>query len=232
MVSQNDEVLRLLLDANPSLASNRESTRFLGPLYEKKRFSTLELLLEKRAHVNGATVNGVPNFYQAVSDRMPQMVKLMIDANAYVNVRGRGTKTPLILACRRRYRDIVQMLLEVNAQLEYSALKAVIDGRQSTVLQMLVDAKANLRIRYGQGESLLMLALENNLPNMIDALLNAEPSPLHQCNGKGMTALMLAVINHRLHQSANMVKMLLEKVRTHFALKYHDDEPHAKRFEK
>jgi len=220
--SQNDNVFRLLLDT-PSLASKLYNSRLLSIAYQRRNFPALQLLLERSASVDGVTVDGLPIFYKAVSDHATSAVKMMIDAKANVNVNGpQLNDTPLILASRQRYRDIVELLLDGNATLdardrngytalhhsitelhshlrqppvdesivqmlvdakaplEYNAVRAAFEGRQSAVVKMLMEAKANLRVENIRGVSLLMLALENDLPSILETLLTADPSLLDQ----------------------------------------------------
>ena len=272
---QNDSVLRLLLDTRPSLASKQYSSRLLSIAYQRRNFPALQLLLERNASVDDVTVDRVPILYKAVSDHETPAVKMMINAKANVNINGpQLNDTPLILACRQRYRDIVELLIGANANLdardrdgytalhhsitevhshlrqppvdesivqmlvdakapvEYNVVRAAFEGHQSAVVKMLMEAKANLRVENTRGVSLLMLALENDLPGIIETLLTADPSLLDQRSAKGKTALMIATVRVRPPQSACMVKMLLEQVWTHCVREYNDEKPPAKRFKR
>ena len=156
MLYQNDNVLRLLLDTHPSLASEQYSSRCLGTAYQGRHFSALQLMLDKGISADEATVDGVPIFYQAVSDHTTPVVKMMIDAKANVNVRGpQLNDTPLIAASRRRYQDIVELLLEARATLDAKDCNGdtalghavnVLDGSpvDESIVQMLTDANAPL----------------------------------------------------------------------------------------
>ncbi len=271
---QNDNVLRLLFDADPSLASNQYSSEFMCPLYREKRFSTLELLLEKHASVDDVTFDGVPILQRAVSDHMTTIVKLMIDTKANVNVRDQQwNETPLILASRQRFRDIVELLLEAKAALdakdchghtplhhavnvhrktvnkypadesivkmlvdakaplEYGALRIAIDQRQSAVVKILVNAKANLSVKDKRGDTLLMIAMKKRSTSIIEILLTADPALLDECDPEGKTALMSAIHQYPAPEDARIVRMMLKHAWAHCAAQS-DDEPPAKRFKR
>ena len=269
MRSQDDTVLRLLLDANPSLVSNPQSSGFLGPLYKQQRFSTVQLLLEKRASVDNAGVDGVLILSRAVSDHMTQLVKLIIDAKANVNLRSLLDHPPLIIATRRRYGDIVRMLLEAKATLDAkdcldrtalrhathaydgspvdeSIVRMLLDAKaplersdlsyavycgQSAVVKILVDAKADLRVKEGYNTPLLMEALEAKSESIVKILLTADPYIFDECDSNGMTSLMFAIKKYGAPRDARNVRMLLKHAWAYCAAQS-SDEPPAKRFKR
>ena len=211
---QNDNALKMLLAADPSLASKQHSSRFLGYAYKKKRFSTLQLLLEAHASVDGVTVDGVPILYRAVSDHMTPIVKLIIDAKANLNVRGpEWNDTPLIIASRRRFRDVVELLLEAKANPDakdcygHAALHHAVHIHRrnrkkypinDTIVQMLVDAKAPLEF------SALRIAVWARQSGVVKMLVDAK-ADLCVRDTQGETLLMLAVKK----RSTSIVDILL-----------------------
>jgi len=123
----------------------------------------------------------------------------------------------------------VRMLVDAKAPLEYDALSVAVWGRQSAVVQMLMDAKANLHTRDMQDVPLLTRAVQKRALSIVNILLTADPSLLEECDSNGTTALMFAVPKYSATKDAPIVRILLENVKTHCAAG-NDDEPPAKRF--
>ena len=164
---------------------------------------------------------------------------MLIEAKATLNVTDRNRYTPLSHAVdvlhytRNPYpvdESIVQMLLDAKAPLEYAALSDAVDGRQSAVVKILVDAKANLRVRNGQGETLFMVAVKKGSTSIVEILLTAEPSLFHERDSYGRTALMRALSEPLMWQYPQVVKMLQDYENTMArGAAETDEEPTAKR---
>ena len=201
----NYNVLTLLLDTHQFLASKRYLSICLGIVYQERHYFALQILLERGFPVDNVTINGVPILYQAVYDHLTTIVKLMIDAKANVNVRGREwDETPLILASRRRYRDIVPMLLEAKANLDatdrngYTALRQAVNVLHYTanqypvdpsIVQMLLDAKAP--VEYNA----VRAAVDGRQPALLRILVGANEN-LRVRNKQAVSLLMLALENN------------------------------------
>ncbi len=136
-------------------------------------------LLEQRADVNAAQVDGMTALHWAVYHDDLEMTKLFVGVGADVQAKSRYGVTPLSIACKNGNAEIVELLLDAaadpNATLrggETALMTAARTGRLEPVKALLArGAEVNAKERKGQ--TALMWAAADGHAAVVDALVDA-----------------------------------------------------------
>ena len=123
----------------------------------------------------------------AADERRYDMVKLLIDAGADVNIISDKGYTALAKACMRNELKIVKLLIDAGAKPDYVALSFSV--HDFAKFKMLIEAGANATEKY-YGQTHIMNALAGDNPNIevIKALI-AMGVDVNSRNRYGFTAL-------------------------------------------
>lgn len=187
------------------------------PLYlalSKKDFSTVKLLINSGANVNGdintSFNRGLTFLCFAVNQGDLETVALMIDAGANVNARstiyhdssplhqsGTVAYAPLTLAITYGNTDMAKMLLEKganvnckdnfdNTPLIYASLMG-----HTEMVRILIDMNADINSRNTWGKTALMYAAFAGHKDIIETLLSTG-ADIHTRDNNGGTALLYA----------------------------------------
>jgi len=73
-------------------------------------------LLNAKADANIADEEGMPALVRATMDRNPACVQLLVDANGNVEHKLADGRTPLMIASKQGFNDIVDILLKAKAR--------------------------------------------------------------------------------------------------------------------
>jgi ankyrin repeat protein len=128
--------------------------------------ASLRTLLQQKADVNAAQVDGATALHWAVYRDQADVALLLIKAGAKVDATNREGITPLFMAS-----------LYGNAEM----------------IKILLDAGADAKQKGPHGETMLMLAARNGSPASIKLLLQGEADVNAKEPARGTTALMWAV---------------------------------------
>ena len=169
----------------------------------------IKSLLGQGAHVNAADSVGRTPLLLAAREGDTEAVRLLIKAGAEVNGRG-GDMSPMAAAALRGHTTMVRLLLRHGADVNsgdkgsYSALMNAVKLNRLPAAKILIEAGANTRVVDGAGDNLLVVAITENLPEMLHLLLQLKvEADLPDANG--LTPLYWA--NHL--KRAEMAKLLL-----------------------
>jgi ankyrin repeat protein len=189
------EVVRALLAAN---ADVNHPCCSANALYEAARAANLNMvkvLLTAKPDLNRQTKNGNTALMHAISTGTPdspEIARLLIEAGANVNLSSDEGVTALTLAVQRSLAT-VRALLAAGANVDsrfcsiaVSGISPIPLGRahatalgiasslgRADVVQELLAAKANVNLAQCDGKTPLMLALENNHPEVGELLRSA-----------------------------------------------------------
>lgn len=157
--------------------------------------------LERGATANQLDLHGIPLMVHAVDAGNAEIVRLLLAKDPVLGrVPSRdGLRTPLLVAVQRGHSDIVRLLLEEdvlsteeNSAIHYGRpsvlLVAVLDN-DGTIVKMLLDAGANVKLENARGQSALFLA---PTPAMARMLLEAGLD-LNEKDNENHTPLFYAV---------------------------------------
>jgi ankyrin repeat protein len=125
--------------------------------------------------------------YDKISSLLNQIIpELNIESDIEINVDetvDRSEVTPLMIACREGYPDIVKILIENNANVNAVSISkttpliavaqnSIMDkDDQLNIVEQLITAKANINHQDKYGKTALILAIESNSPKIVSILL-------------------------------------------------------------
>lgn len=146
---------------------------------------------EKQAVVDGILLQGTKLNNHA-------LVNLALILKANVDIRSEpGKETPLLIAARNGYPNIVLLLINAGASIEDQIegstclIRAAFMGRKE-IVQMLLNAGANVNARSKYGSTSLMFAVETWDKEIVSILLQSG-ADVNAKNNFGHTALIWAV---------------------------------------
>ncbi len=200
-------------------SSSRSDPTFKGgtPLHRAAAYQfpeLAELLLRAGASVGSTNYEAQTPLHVAAAVGSKELCLLFLDAGADVNAIDQKGATPLILALAPKQGDTVRVLLQKGANANQSvtngmfpnALFLAIANSTPDVLTALLEAKADLKVTKGEGQTLLLETISlNRSVEMVESLLQAGANP-NQKNLAGNLPLVQAALNGR----TDMVKTLLD----------------------
>jgi ankyrin repeat protein len=201
--------VRVLTDADANLEARDENgmTPLLHALASQQDPTIAKILIEAGANVDATaailTRQGERvtsgSVFQLVIYRHPELVPMLIDRGADVNISGESGITPLQAAVETGNESIVKLLLsagaEVNARnsLDFTALHFTVAAPNVEIARRLVAAGADVDVRittrYGNGGATpLMLAASAGYSELAVTFLDAGAS-FESKDGRGRTPL-------------------------------------------
>jgi ankyrin repeat protein len=185
---------------------------------------TVELLAQSGANVKAANRYGVTPLSLACTNGNAAIVDVLLNAGADPNGQLPGGETPLMTAARTGALPVVKTLLSHGAAVDSkeerrgqtALIWAAAEGH-ATVVQALIDAGADFRIRLQSGFTPLLFAARDGRINVVRVLLKAganvnEPVPAGKriaYGGRmppaGATPLLLAVMNAHFDLAAQLL---------------------------
>jgi quinoprotein dehydrogenase-associated probable ABC transporter substrate-binding protein len=169
------------------------------------------LLDKKHADVNALDLQGESPLHNAIVQRSPAMVKLLLAHGADVNKRDRDGWTPIMTAAYCDDADDVRLLASHGADpnavsnQKLTALGVATQYAKVKAALALIDVGADPGRPIGDaGYTPLMLASANDARELAAALI-AKGADVNAHNGGGVTALMMAAANGRV----DMINLLL-----------------------
>lgn len=178
---------------------------------------SVKSLLTQNVPVNYKNELGQTSLMWASCNGHSAIVTMLLEAGAQVNVLGRGM-TPLMLAAMFGHVNIVHQLLKardaqdsINRQNEQgmTALMFSCFAGDATIINLLLDAKAQVDIANETGATALMVAVCQNKPDVVRALLRDKiiRQQIDMRDKDGNSALMLAAF----YGYAEICAILLQK---------------------
>lgn len=175
---------------------------------DRNRISMVNQLIEAKANLNLQAKNNVTALILAVCNKNTAIALKLIQAGAALDLQDVYGNTALIHAARNGDAEIVKALVEAHANLDcqnnigQTALN-VASAHPSTAYD-LIAAGANLNLRDGRGNTILILAASYGNLELVQTLVKAG-ADLHIQNKDGKTALDVAIRN----ENTSVVNYLL-----------------------
>lgn len=175
----HEAIVRLLLDEGVRV----DPTTELGdtPLYwaaENGHEAVMRLLLSKGAEIDHTDMYNITPLHRAVKNGHKTTVHFLLNEGAQIDHTDRYGKTPLLLAVLDNHKHIADTLIKHGAEINIRMLK---DGSTPLIqaaehgdwqmLELLLAAGADHRIKDSHGRSALMYAIIRNHLEAIDVLL-------------------------------------------------------------
>ncbi|KAK7052771.1 ANK-REP-region domain-containing protein [Favolaschia claudopus] len=161
--------------------------------------------------LNLDVVNSEWGMIPAIQKKRTEIVQLLLDAGAAVNIVGGTYGTALQAAAYRESEAIVKMLLDAEADLNIvsgdygTALQAAAYGNTEPIVKMLLEAGADVNIVGGKYGTALQAAADRESEAIVKTLLDAGVA-VNIVGGEYGTALQAAAYR----ESEAIVKMLLD----------------------
>ncbi|KAL9621311.1 MAG: hypothetical protein Q9160_004202 [Pyrenula sp. 1 TL-2023] len=171
--ARSEEVVRLLLDYGTDL--NKTSGDSLSQAINVEQLNIFKLLIEKGADINAPDLDGVRPIYHAAHQCQKDMVQILLQNGADVNVLGGFYGFPLTAATsasRGLSGDVLRLLLDYGANVNAiggcigSALNAAIDHEREEIVKLLIEKGADVNLRakasVHENDSPLEIAIRKN----------------------------------------------------------------------
>lgn len=206
---KNTEVLKVFVARKPNLKLEEVMKSALsGGVID-----LVEFFFKSGAKVKGQELIDV--FCLAAKCNRPTLMRTIlnssgVDANIVNRLSSEGGWTPLSLAIREGYRNIVQLLLKNKADVNQlnkdgsAAIHMAVAGGDYDMTLDLLNAGAKLEQQSSNGETPLCIAAKSGLPNLLELLLNRGAKINHQA--KTGTPLFLAVDNNQIGVVRTLIK--------------------------
>ena len=197
------EISELLCKAKADL--NLPDARGLTPLMwacARCDAHLIKQLLQSGANPNIETSKGQTALLSIeFDDKHLEIVRLLLEAGAAINHQDEDGWSALMMACRDGCSEIVDILLQYNANIELTLVRGTTalmitcmnDGptQQIQIVSSLLNAQAKTNVQDSEGYTALMLACQQQFTQAVTLLLaNGAQTDLQ--SEDGWTALMLA----------------------------------------
>jgi ankyrin repeat protein/predicted NAD-dependent protein-ADP-ribosyltransferase YbiA (DUF1768 family) len=188
-----------------------DSAATLADAAERQDWQAMHQLLDKRADVNAAQIDGMTALHWAAYHDNADAAGSLIEAEADVKAANRYGVTPLSIACTNGNAAIVKRLLEAGADANMSlpggetALMTAARTGIPAVVDELIERGADVKAKEQSGQTALMWAAAEGHAQVVEALIKAGAdfsAPLES----GFTPLLLAVREGRM----DVVRVLLK----------------------
>jgi uncharacterized protein len=186
--------LVLVASGPESLAADAQ----LADAAEKQDRSTVRALIERKADVNQAQVDGMTALHWSSYHDDLETAKLLVHAKANVNAVNRYGVSPLSLACERGDEAMVTLLLDAgadpNARLRGDETPLMIAARTGKIgpVKALIARRADVNARERRSQTALMWAAAEGHAKVVEALLEAG-ADFRTPVSSGFTPLFFAV---------------------------------------
>ena len=126
----------------------------------------------------------------AIEDKLPDKVEEIV-ASGTVNINHCDSDgyTPLILACTVGHHDIVDFLIDQNAEVDFtapdgaSALFCAVQEGHWEVVELLIDSDANVNLQTSGGATPLYIAAQEGFKSLVKKLLSHGAKPGVRAHG-------------------------------------------------
>ncbi|CAG2248920.1 unnamed protein product [Mytilus edulis] len=191
VTSGYDEIVKMLIDFKMNVNIHDVIGRSMVSIaIENEYTSTLSILLKAKADANIADQQGFTPLCvaagmgkTALCQMFPDVVKVLCNFNADVNLQNNNGWTSLYVACRNGSTDIVDLLLQQNADpnilqknFGVSPLFEAVSRGQLGIVKMLLDHHANFK-ELLNGRYCLCEAVERGHTDVVRVLLDYGSDP-------------------------------------------------------
>uniref|UniRef100_A0A0G4HXG7 Uncharacterized protein n=1 Tax=Chromera velia CCMP2878 TaxID=1169474 RepID=A0A0G4HXG7_9ALVE len=159
------------LDVNLRLLASAGMREVIGRLIRESKTVNVDVRDEER----GETALMFASFHGHTD-----IVRLLVDAKASLDMQDKNGKTALILASENGHTDIMRLLVDAKANVDIqdeegiSVLMLASFYGHTDIVRLLVDAKANVDMQDSYGQTGLILASENGHTDIVRLLVDAK----------------------------------------------------------
>jgi uncharacterized protein len=225
------EILSMLLDAganvNPvkkeSDITYGQQVSFKTPLMEAAgtgNIGAVQLLLQHDADVNASDYYHATPIIEASNNGHPDVVKALIEAGANIDVHQDSGDTPLMRAIyytSTAIMDFEASLEKKSPKLDPAQIKKAIESinaRYQQVVELLLDAKADLEAEDDRGQTALFACINEGNIMYLQKVLAANANVHHtdKSGNEPLNFLVKVLKNRKLNEAemAELARMLIE----------------------
>jgi ankyrin repeat protein len=175
------QIIKILIDNKADLnlkcssSSSSEKLTYLHKVCklggsELKNSELLKTLIEHQANVN-TMCGGKTALYESVDVDNKSNVEMLVKNGASVNIGNEQDYSPLFLSVRRDHEDILQFLLDNDANINaknYSGDRAIHFSLSLPVLKLLIKKKADINAQNDNGDTVLHKIITDKRFNLIE----------------------------------------------------------------
>ena len=163
-------------------------------------------LIERGVNVDGRSGSS-PALHIASSNGHIEVVKLLLESGADVNLEDMYGSSALICAARGGHKDVVELLLENGVNLDSKALReATLEGHKE-IVERLIKEGADVNVSNAKGYSALMCAASDGFAEIVEILLK-NGADVNAKNNEGETVLLSTV--NWLSPSRKIIELLID----------------------
>ena len=195
------DVLETFVDHGADVnATNKKNVTALMIACKKGNKEAINALLNAGADPNITDDMGATCIHHAVAEGCSKdVLETIVDHGANVNARNKKKVTALMLACKKRNKDVVKVLLDAGADPNIAdgmgatcIHHAVAESCTKDVLETIVNHGADVNATCKEKVTALMLACEKESKDAINVLLDARADP-NMADHTGATCIHRAV---------------------------------------
>ncbi|GJQ88623.1 hypothetical protein Trydic_g9064 [Trypoxylus dichotomus] len=197
--SRNEDIVRMLLKHNADVNTiYRDKTPLLYAIIVSTR-AIVELLLRNGADVNYADGYGMTSLmYVTRYRRSKDILQLLLNFNADVNVENEDGETPLGMAIEEKSLEIIEILLQNGAHVNHvdssgwTLLIHAVQREDNYAVQVLLNLNADVNIKGEDGVTPLCTAVKTRNADIVQILLE-KGADVNCFDGCGISPLIAAV---------------------------------------
>jgi ankyrin repeat protein len=195
------DIAKVLVDAGANInfkSKERYTPLFFAVQYNRKPI--VEYLVSKGVKIdekNGQLEHTA--MIKACEDGSLDIVKVLVDAGANINLKSKGEFSPLLYAVENKRKPIVEYLVskgvnidEKNGHLGNTALIKACEFGSLDIAKVLVDAGANINLKSKAGFTPLFYAVQKNHKPVVEYLISKGVNVDEKNGQEGSSALYQA----------------------------------------
>jgi ankyrin repeat protein len=195
------DIIQLLLDSNANI--NLEDKRGRTPLLwaAQKGHETIvsKLLASAGVNVDYPDTDGRTPLSHAAELGLAEIVQLLLDSNADINLEDKRGRTPLLWATQEGHETIVsELLASAGVDVDHpdpdgrAPLSHAAELGRGEVIQLLLDSNADINLEDKRGQTPLLWATQNGRENIVSELLASAGVDVDHSDSNGRAALSYA----------------------------------------
>ena len=201
----SEETLQAIINHGTDInATSRDNVTALMIACWKCNVEAINVLLNAGADTNIVDANALTCIHQAVGEGCSsKTIQALIDHGADINLTDKTNTTALMIACKKRNAETINVLLNAGADPNIANtmglisihLAASVDCSNETI-QAIIDNGADVNTRDEDSLTALMLACLKGNIEAINALMNAGANP-NIVHANGLICIHFAVLGDR-----------------------------------
>ncbi len=209
--SDNQTVLKALLDAGANITELSNDSESLHAIFNSGKDSILIMLLEKGINANAENKNGETLLLRASKANKDELIDVLIKYGADVNKGDLLENTPIMYAANNSNLNKVQLFINVGAKINVTNLQGntilshAVTRHNPEIIKLLLKSTVNINALYDGKNTYLIKAINSTIYDNVKLLI-ANKASTNTVDGNGVTPLIHAVLNKQF----NIARLLID----------------------